>query len=236
MKKGFCFGLFLVIAAVSIFAETNMLKAFEKSYKEKESAECLDKGLKKMGINILKEIPDENLSIINFILKNTHEINIHRMRGENENEIYVNEDGREAVYDKNGKLVTNSWNKGSFNYASYDKPIDKFNLDIFPWMIWGNAKDDPTTFDERLYYYCMDLDYGIQSYIFLEDKSVLEKISFSDLSDDEKKVYHLFNYLIFNGKYKVQLCEENIQQLQDSADFYWEYFYQIMDLIGFKSN
>jgi hypothetical protein len=76
----------------------------------------------------------EQLSIINYILKNTFENNIHRMRGENENRVYTNEDSREAVFDKDGNLVTNSYNKGSYSYAPYNRPIEKFLLDIAPWF------------------------------------------------------------------------------------------------------
>lgn len=235
MKKIVCSIVILVAALFSACAAPNMLKAFEKSYKETNLESCLYKGLKKMGVDIGQPVGEENLSGINYILKHTYENNIHKMRGEIDNVVYTSDDGREAVYDKkSGNLVTNDWNQGTFNYAPYDRPIDKFLLDIFPWMIWGSTKSDPTTFDERLYYYCMDLDIGVQSYIFLEDKSELEKLSYSNLSYKEKIVYHLFNYLLFNETYKVQLSEENIPHLQESADFYWKYFYQIMDLIGFK--
>ena len=89
----------------------------------------------------------EQLSIINYILKNTYENNIHKMRGETENRVYTNNDGREAVFDKDGNLVTN-YNKGSYNYASYDTPIAKFLLDIAPWLQLGNARDDPTSYKE----------------------------------------------------------------------------------------
>ena len=100
------------------------------------------------------------------------------MRNENDNVVYTKETGEEAVFNKNGNLVTNDWNRGSFNYGKYEQPINKFLLDIWPWLVWGNTKNDPTTFDERFYYYCMDLDPGIQKYIFLEDKSLLEKIEY----------------------------------------------------------
>lgn len=233
MKKIIC-GIIIFAAAFSVYAAPNMLKTFEKSYKEKSPVACLEKGLKNMGADTKEPVSEENLSAINCILKHTYENNIHKMRGEEDNVVYTNTDGRETVYDKNGNLVTNAYNKGSFNYAPYDKPMDKFLLDIFPWLIWGNAKDDPTTFEERLYYYCMDLDAGIQSYIFLEDKSKLEKVTYSKLSDDEKLVYRLFYYLLFNKNYTVPISAETIAQLQESADSYWEYFYQIMELIGFR--
>ncbi len=156
------------------------------------------------------------------------------MRNENDNVVYTKETGEEAVFNKNGDLVTNDWNRGSFNYGKYEQPINKFLLDIWPWLVWGNTKNDPTTFDERFYYYCMDLDPGIQKYIFLEDKSLLEKIEYSELKEEEKLVYHFFNYLFFNEKFKYKLDERNIRKYKKSAENYWKYLSQIMELSGYK--
>ena len=179
--------------------------------------------------------PDQGqLSIIRYILKNTHENNIHKMRGETDNVVYVNEDGREAVYDKDGKLVTNSYNQGSYNYGSYDEPIKKFLLDIAPWLKWGNARDDPTSSNERLYYYTLDLNHGIQSYIFKGSNETLETVSFNSLSNDEKEVYYIFLKLLFNDNYKVKLNRNNIQQLKSSGEYYFSYFFQIQETLNVK--
>jgi hypothetical protein len=176
----------------------------------------------------------EQLSIINYILKNTYENNIHRMRGETENRVYTAEDGREAVFDKDGNLVTNSYNRGSYNYASYNRPIEKFLLDIAPWLKLGNARDDPTSFDERLYYYTLDLDYGIQKYIFEGSGENLEEILFNELSENEKEVYYIFMHIIFNENYRIQLNRENIPRLINDGKYYYEYFYQIQELLNVK--
>jgi hypothetical protein len=176
----------------------------------------------------------EQLSIINYILKNTFENNIHRMRGETENKVYTHEDGREAVYDKDGNLVTNSYNKGSYNYAPYNRPIEKFLLDIAPWLQWGNARDDPTSFNERLYYYSLDLDYGIQKYIFEGSGENFERILFNELSENEKEVYYIFIHIIFNKNYKIQLSGENIPRLINDGKYYYEYFYQVQELLNVK--
>jgi hypothetical protein len=181
--------------------------------------------------------PDPNqLSIINFILRNTYEINTHKMRGENENQVYIDNEGhQEAVYDKNGNLVTNSYNQGSYNYASVeDEPIQHFLLDIAPWLKWGNTRDDPTSFEERLYYYTYDLDNGIQKYIFEGSKEQLEEIKFTELTDDEKEVYYLFLYIFFNEKYKIQLDNRNMERLINDAEYYYEYFYQIQEILNVK--
>jgi hypothetical protein len=177
----------------------------------------------------------EQISIVRYVLKNTYENNIHKMRGETENEVYVHKDGSEAVYDKDGDLVTNSYNKGSFNYYSNEtEPIKKFIFDIAPWILWGNTEDDPTTFNERLYYYTLDLDYGIQSYIFDGSKETLEIVQFNELSKNEKEVYYIFLKLLFNEKYKIKLNHENIQRLTDDGKYYFEYFYQIQEMLNVR--
>ena len=80
----------------------------------------------------------------------------------------------------------------------------------------------------------MDLDHGIQEYIFLEDKSLLEKIEYSGLKEEEKLVYHFFNYLFFNEKFKYKLDERNIKKYKKSAENCWKYLSQIMELSGYK--
>ena len=233
MKKIILITLMLLLIS-NIFAEKNIISVFKDSKNTIDLKKYLEDGLKELNIDITKEIPKENISIINYILKFVYENNIHKMRNENDNVVYTKETGEEAVFNKNGNLVTNDWNQGSFNYGKYEQPINKFLLDIWPWLVWGNTKNDPTTFDERFYYYCMDLDHGIQEYIFLEDKSLLEKIEYSGLKEEEKLVYHFFNYLFFNEKFKYKLDERNIKKYKKSAENYWKYLSQIMELSGYK--
>ncbi|MBO7583050.1 MAG: hypothetical protein J6T20_04605 [Treponema sp.] len=212
----------------------DMVQAFEESYVDVENIQ-LELALEKMGIDISKPIPDSDLSILNLILRNTYEISIHRMRGEDENEVYTNDDGREFVYDKDGKLVTNAWNQGSYNYAPYSKPVDKFLLDILPWIVWGNTRDDPTSMRERLYYYSMDLFYSVQYYIFLDDMNELEPLTYSSLDTNGKRVYHLFYKLLLNPDYKIKLNkdENTLLRLRQDQDYYWAFFNQVMATMGF---
>ena len=233
MKKIILITLMLLLIS-NIFAEKAIISVFKDSKNTIDLKKYLEDGLKELNIDITKEIPKENISIINYILKFVYENNIHKMRNENDNVVYTKETGEEAVFNKNGDLVTNDWNRGSFNYGKYEQPINKFLLDIWPWLVWGNTKNDPTTFDERFYYYCMDLNPGIQKYIFLEDKSLLEKIEYSKLKEEEKLVYHFFNYLFFNEKFKYKLDERNIKKYKKSAENYWKYLSQIMELSGYK--
>ena len=234
MKKNFILITLTLLLISNVFAEKNIISVFKDSKNVIDLKKYLEDGLKELNIDITKEIPKENISIINYILKFVYENNIHKMRNEDDNVVYTKKTGEEAVFNKNGDLVTNDWNKGSFNYGKYEQPINKFLLDIWPWLVWGNTKNDPTTFDERFYYYCMDLDPGIQKYIFLEDKSLLEKIEYSKLKEEEKLVYHFFNYLFLNEKFKYKLDERNIKNYKKSAENYWKYLSQIMELSGYK--
>jgi hypothetical protein len=59
--------------------------------------------------------------------------------------------------------VTNSINKGSYNYSNPIKaPYGHFFKDIFPWIMRGNTRDDPTTMSERLVAYNQDLKIGFK--------------------------------------------------------------------------
>ena len=236
MKKNFILIALTLLLISNVFAEKNIISVFKDSKNTIDLKKYLEDGLKELNIDITKEIPKENISIINYILKFVYENNIHKMRNEDDNVVYTKKTGEEAVFNKNGDLVNNDWNKGSFNYGKYEQPINKFLLDIWPWLVWGNTKNDPTTFDERFYYYCMDLNLGIQKYIFLEDKSLVEKIEYSKLKEEEKLVYHFFNYLFLNEKFKYKLDERNIKNYKKSAENYWKYLSQIMELSGYKQN
>ena len=99
-----------------------------------------------------------------FVLKNTSEINIHQMRGAIGNVVYISNDGhKEAVYDSAKNIVTDPVNKGSYNYSNPIKdPYGHFFKDIFPWLILGNTRDDPTTISERLSAYNKDLKIGFK--------------------------------------------------------------------------
>lgn len=80
------------------------------------------------------------------------------MNGETENQVFVHDSGGEAVYDKNGNLVKNCENMGSYNYAHYKKePLLHFAVDMLPWLRWGNCREDTTTQEQRVGAYIMDI-------------------------------------------------------------------------------
>ena len=56
-----------------------------KSPMKKKPLRFVKTGLEKLHVNLNSEIPSEKLTVINFMLKNTYENNIHKMRGEDGN-------------------------------------------------------------------------------------------------------------------------------------------------------
>ena len=89
-------------------------------------------------------------------LDNCHEngLGVPNPSGNNK---YTMADGKggsyELVYDSNGNLVTDEVNKGTYNYADpkgLKGKMDHGVKDLLPYLIFGNSKDDPTTFGERL--------------------------------------------------------------------------------------
>lgn len=103
-----------------------------------------------------------------FILKNTPEHHIHNMRGAN-NRVYLHKDGhQEAVFDHNGKAVTDCINMASYNYANpKTNPFMHFFKDTAPWLIWGNCREDPTSPGERFSAYLKDLRIGVRNSVGL---------------------------------------------------------------------
>jgi hypothetical protein len=91
------------------------------------------------------------LRLVYVALEHTLEVRVHRMNGALDNQVFVHESGAEAVYDGNGRLVTDCVNRGSFNYfLPAEHPLLHFAGDMLPWIMLGNCREDPTTPGERL--------------------------------------------------------------------------------------
>jgi RHS repeat-associated protein len=59
----------------------------------------------------------------------------------------------EVIYDYDGNIVTAPEDMGTYNYCpSQTSVIGHAVLDVLPWLIWGNTRDDSTTFIQRVYY------------------------------------------------------------------------------------
>ena len=101
----------------------------------------------------------DTVSRIALLLSNTHETQVHRMQGQDENRTFLHKDGKkEAVYDKNGDLVKDGINDGSYNYFHPQK--DSFRhltFDMAPWIKLGASRTDPTSIKERVHAYSADI-------------------------------------------------------------------------------
>ena len=69
----------------------------------------------------------------------------------------------------------------------------------------------------------------------MEDKKSLEKIKYDDLTETDKLVCQFFNYLLFNESYKYDLSEKNIKKYRKSAENYFKYLSQLMELSGYEN-
>lgn len=149
---------------------------------------------------VTKKIDSKKIAIIYLFLKNNPEVHIHNLKGAKGNVVYLSKDGhQEAVYDKNGILVKDNINRGSYNYASpIDKPLDHFILDIQPWIEWGNSPDDITTKEERILAYVEDLVEGVV--ITLPLKKELKKLSKIKWKKEEIETLAIFYQIIELGK------------------------------------
>lgn len=124
-----------------------------------------------------KDLADDAFSQqVNFIyavLSRTGEEHSHQLGGEVNNEVWVHDDGTEAVVrfdrdeqgnkiDGTGAMITECKNMGSYNYFHpHEQPLGHFAGDIFPWFKLGNCEDDPSTTDERIEAYTLDLREGL---------------------------------------------------------------------------
>lgn len=102
------------------------------------------------------------LGVFGWILSHTCEITQHNINGATGNSVFLHVDGhREAVYDPAGDLVQDSANKASYNYFHpHQQPLRHFVADTLPWIVWGNAEDDPTSTAERFGAWLTDLKHG----------------------------------------------------------------------------
>jgi len=107
---------------------------------------------------------NEKISFLYQALANTSEVYIHGMRGATENKVFLHKDGHnEAVLGPDGKSVTDCVNRASYNYYHpHKEPLLHFTYDIFPWIVWGNCREDPTSRRERISAYMSDLAVGFE--------------------------------------------------------------------------
>ncbi len=187
---------------------------------------------KETNLKSIEKPTKYELSVINFILKNTNEINIHQMRGEKDNKIYLSKDGHnEMVINKKKKEIIKNYNTGTYNrYSNFENPINHFIYDTLLWLKYGVIQDNVTDIKERLYYYFLDLELGIQAYIFSDIEKIYD-IDFDNLSEEEQNTYKFFKYLIFNEKYNYKLNSKTKKTYKKSGEEYVKYLQQVYNLI-----
>ena len=167
MKKSFRTLLFIYLLIISpqiLSGELLFIKGMSKDLK-------LEKYRKK---DLREKHTKEFSAFIYTVLSNTQELRIHQMNGETTNEVYISDEGHEAVFrfkhdemgkriDGTGEHVTDCLNQGSFNYYHPIKtPLGHFAADILPWLIWGNCREDPSSLEQRIEAYMLDFEEGYE--------------------------------------------------------------------------
>ena len=163
------------------------------------------------------------------VLANTQELRIHQMNGEIHNEVYIRDEGHEAVFifdidehgekiDGTGRLVKDCLNMGSFNYYHpYKTPLGHFAADILPWLIWGNCAEDPSSLNQRIEAYMLDFREGYARALSLNEGYYLpHKFKFKRTGQSETIAF--FAKALKQSEYDFSSffpSEINIPQKQD---------------------
>lgn len=108
-----------------------------------------------------------------WTLSHTCEVAGHNLRGATENSVWIGPDGhKEAVFDQFGKPVEDPANAPSYNYGNpTTEPFTHLFKDTLPWLIWGNAREDPTSFSERFGAFVTDYKDGVRRALRRSDSS-----------------------------------------------------------------
>lgn len=162
------------------------------------------------------DIDPKRLAIIHAVLSATQEVFIHQQRGASKNKIYVSPDGhKEAVFGPDGKLVADGMNDGTYNYFHpQSDAMRHFLYDIHPWIIWGVARKDPTSLNERIFSYVSDLERGITAASKL---SAIRSIDPTLLRVGELEAYAIFMCVIRKGEVEELFSLIESDRLPDSA-------------------
>lgn len=137
-------------------------------------------------------------TFIYYALANTFETHSHNLGGVTTNEVFMNTDGREAVFDKDEELVTDCLNAGTYNYFFYsEEPLLHFAADTAPWFEFGNCEGDTSTREERVAAFAEDFVDGIA--LMIENDGAIEEIDVKQLSEGERQVIDLFLQVFATG-------------------------------------
>lgn len=159
-----------------------------------------------------------------LVLQNTPEHHTHNFNSGN-NKVYLSFGGHsETVYDKNGNLVTDCDNMGSFNYFHpYEQPIAHFKADILPWLKMGNCENDPTTVEGRVNAYGADLEIGFRKALKIISES--NEIDGVQVKGGQKDVLDFFK--VASSNYPKEIINDadeiKLQEIADNLDGYLQY-------------
>lgn len=147
---------------------------------------------------VLEEEKTEEALLIHHWLSYTPEVAIHQQRGAKGNKVFLGPGGhQEAVYDSEGNLVQDGINDGSYNFAHpFDDPVNHFLMDILPWICWGNSDADPTSIEERLRAYSVDLGVGLAT----AQQNKRKAIGIDELTEGELEGIAVFLRIVEEGE------------------------------------
>ena len=99
------------------------------------------------------------LAFVHTLLVQTRRKHSHQLNGATGNQYYLRKtDGAEAVFDKEGNLVSDCVNKTVANSVNpMLQPLAHFSLDVLPWLQNGNCKAQVIPAEKRVNAYIRDL-------------------------------------------------------------------------------
>jgi RHS repeat-associated protein len=107
------------------------------------------------GRNIYNDPPVDEKSAINkkwTLLSDAQ--SVYHKNHSKDNKKYVSPDGKqEAVYDKDGKLVVDDEDQGTYNNSPPDDWLGHLSKDMIPYIKYGNTPSDKTPFLDRVHPY-----------------------------------------------------------------------------------
>ncbi|MDF3131162.1 hypothetical protein P0Y35_18275 [Kiritimatiellaeota bacterium B1221] len=144
-----------------------------------------------------EEPTQEQITLIRNWLSHTSETKIHQMRGATGNKLFLHQDGhKEAVFDKEGHPVKDGINDASYNYAHpIEEPLNHFNMDILPWLLWGSSRLDPTSVEERVEAYSRALGGGL---VEVQNQPI-RNFDYSKIDKNEARVIVFFLRVLKEG-------------------------------------
>lgn len=99
------------------------------------------------------------LAFVHTLLLQTRQKHSHQLNGQVDNQYFIRKtDGAEAVFDRDGNVVTHCANKIIANRENpLQKPLAHFSMDVWPWLKHGKCEKQTTSPTQRVDAYIRDL-------------------------------------------------------------------------------